>query len=135
VFQKGRRERRYKATFIDQGYCFHAGDWKFIDASLGGVFNENTVYREVTGWPSFEPWLSRIESFPAETAWAIAEVIPPGWYGGDRGSAGAVAGAACAGPRADHGIQGIEAAAVSQLGCGRGKGAKEQFFGGGLGAR
>jgi hypothetical protein len=83
VFQKARRERRYKATFIDQGYCFHAGDWKFIDASLGGVFAENTVYREVTGWPSFEPWLSRIESFPAETAWAIAEVIPPEWYGGD----------------------------------------------------
>jgi hypothetical protein len=83
VFQKGRRERRYKATFIDQGYCFHAGDWKFIDASLGGVFAENTVYREVTGWPSFEPWLSRIESLPAETAWAIAEVIPPEWYGGD----------------------------------------------------
>ena len=51
VFQKGRRERRYTATFIDQGYCFHAGDWKFIDAPLGGVFAENTVYREVTGWP------------------------------------------------------------------------------------
>jgi hypothetical protein len=83
VFQKGRRERRYKATFIDQGYCFHAGDWKFIDAIMGGVFNENTVYRGVTGWASFEPWLSRIESFPAETAWAIAEVIPPEWYGGD----------------------------------------------------
>ena len=83
VFQKGRRERRYKATFIDQGYCFHAGDWKFVDASLGGVFGENTVYRGVTGWPSFEPWLSRIESFPAETAWAIAEAIPPEWYGGD----------------------------------------------------
>jgi hypothetical protein len=43
VFQKGRRERRYKATFIDQGYCFHAGDWKFIDANLGGVFAENAV--------------------------------------------------------------------------------------------
>jgi hypothetical protein len=83
VFQKARRERRYKATFIDQGYCFHAGDWKFIDASLGGVFAENTVYREVTGWASFEPWLSRIESFPAETAWGIAEAIPPEWYGGD----------------------------------------------------
>ena len=40
VFQKGRRERRYTATFIDQGYCFHAGDWKFVDASLGGVFAE-----------------------------------------------------------------------------------------------
>jgi hypothetical protein len=83
VFQKGRRERRYQATFIDQGYCFHAGDWKFIDISMGGVFADNTVYRGVTGWVSFEPWLSRIENLTAETAWGIAEMIPPEWYGGD----------------------------------------------------
>jgi hypothetical protein len=83
VFQKGRRDRRYNATFIDQGYCFHAGDWKFVDAHLGGVFAENTVYRGVTGWASFEPWLSRIENLAPETAWAIAEMIPPEWYGGD----------------------------------------------------
>jgi hypothetical protein len=83
VFQKSRRERRYNAIFIDQGYCFHAGDWKFIDASLSGVFAENTVYRGVTGWDSFEPWLSRIENLVPETAWAIAEIIPPEWYGGD----------------------------------------------------
>jgi hypothetical protein len=82
VFQKTRRERRYSARFIDQGYCFHAGDWKFIDASLGGVFAENTVYRGITGWSSFEPWLSRIESLAPDTAWSIAEVIPPEWYGG-----------------------------------------------------
>jgi hypothetical protein len=83
VFQKKRRERRYSAAFIDQGYCFHAGDWKFVDASLGGVFAENTVYRGVTGWESFEPWLSRIESLAPETAWGIAEIVPPQWYGGD----------------------------------------------------
>ncbi len=82
VFQKSRRDRRYNATFIDQGYCFHAGDWKFIDISLGGVFAENTVYRGVTGWPSFEPWLSRIENLAPETIWGIAEMIPPEWCGG-----------------------------------------------------
>jgi hypothetical protein len=83
VFQKSRRERRYNATFIDQGYCFHGGDWKFIDAHLGGVFAENTVYRGVTGWASFEPWLSRIEELAPETVWGVAELIPPEWYGGD----------------------------------------------------
>ena len=83
VFQKKRRERRYHATFIDQGYCFHAGDWKFIDISLGGVFAENSVYRGVTGWTSFEPWLGRIETFLPDSVWAIAESIPPQWYGGD----------------------------------------------------
>jgi hypothetical protein len=83
VFQKNRRERRYNAIFIDQGYCFHAGDWKFLDISLGGVFAENTVYRGVTGWQSFEPWLSRIENLAPETVWGIAEIIPPEWYGSD----------------------------------------------------
>jgi hypothetical protein len=83
VFQKGRRDRRYTATFIDQGYCFHAGDWKFIDVSLGGVFAENTVYRSVTGWANFEPWLRRMETMEPESVWAIAETIPPEWYGGD----------------------------------------------------
>ncbi len=85
VFQKRRRERRYRATFIDQGYCFHAGEWRFVDVALSGVFTLNSVYRGVTGWSSFEPWLSRIERFSPETAWSIAEVIPPEWYGGDVG--------------------------------------------------
>jgi len=83
VFQKSRRERLYRATFIDQGYCFHGGDWKFVDATLRGVYAENTVYRGVTGWESFEPWLSRIESLAPETVWAIGETIPPDWYGFD----------------------------------------------------
>jgi hypothetical protein len=28
---------------------------------------ENTVYRGVIGWQSFEPWLSRIENLAPET--------------------------------------------------------------------
>ena len=49
----------------------------------GWCVRRNTVYRGVTGWESFEPWLNRIESLAPETVWAIAEVIPPEWYGGD----------------------------------------------------
>jgi hypothetical protein len=86
VFQRRGRERRYRATFIDQGYCFHAGEWKFVDVPLSGVFTLNSVYRGVIGWSSFEPWLSRIEAFPPETAWSIAETVPPEWYGGDVGA-------------------------------------------------
>lgn len=83
VFHKKFRERRYAATFIDQGYCFNAGKWKFVDAPLRGVYARNVVYRNVTGWESFEPWLSRIEEFDGGKAWAIAETVPPEWYGGD----------------------------------------------------
>ena len=83
VFQKNRRERRYRATFIDQGYCFHAGDWKFADAPLRGVFPHNSVYRGVAGWQSFEPWLARIEALEPAVVWEMAAGVPPEWYGGD----------------------------------------------------
>jgi hypothetical protein len=83
VFSKRPREKRYSAVFIDQGYCFNAGEWKFVDAPLRGVYARNLVYRSVTSWESFEPWLSRVEKLEAEKVWPIAEMIPPEWYGGD----------------------------------------------------
>ena len=83
VFERRPRERKYRATFIDQGYCFNAGDWTFPDAPLRGVFARNQVYARVRGWESFEPWLSRVEEFSGETLGKVAEEIPPEWYGGD----------------------------------------------------
>ena len=84
VFARSARERRYRAVFIDFGYCFHAGEWRFDDAPLRGVFPRNDVYRPVTGWDSFEPWLSRLETLPADAVWTAANDIPPDWYGGDQ---------------------------------------------------
>jgi hypothetical protein len=83
VFGKRPRERRYTATFIDQGYCFNAGEWTLIDTPLRGVFPSNQVYEGVVGWESFEPWLRRVEKMDLKTMWAAAEPIPPEWYGGD----------------------------------------------------
>jgi hypothetical protein len=83
VYERRVRERRYRAVFIDQGYCFNAGEWSFPDAPLRGVFARNRVYAQVRGWESFEPWLSRVEEFPASTLGRIAEQVPPEWYGGD----------------------------------------------------
>jgi hypothetical protein len=37
----------------------------------------------VSGWESFEPWLTRLETMPAETIWETANAVPPEWYGGD----------------------------------------------------
>jgi hypothetical protein len=83
VFTRRQRERRYKAVFIDFGYCFHAGEWRFEDAPLRGVYYRNDVYREIAGWESFEPWLTRLETMPEETIWKSANEVPPEWYGGD----------------------------------------------------
>ena len=83
VFTRRQRERRYKAVFIDFGYCFHAGEWRFEDAPLRGVYYRNDVYQEIAAWSAFEPWLTRMETMPAETVWAAASEVPPEWYGGD----------------------------------------------------
>lgn len=83
VFERKPRERKYRAIFIDQGFCFNAGDWTFPDSPLRGVYPRNLVYAEVTGWSSFEPWISRVETMKEGTLWSIAEAVPPEWYGGD----------------------------------------------------
>ncbi len=85
VFARRQRERRYRAVFIDFGYCFHAGEWRFEDAPLRGVYYRNDVYRGITGWESFEPWLGHLETLPADTVWQAANEVPPEWYGGDTG--------------------------------------------------
>lgn len=83
VFWKKSREKLYTATFIDQGYCFNAGEWSFPDSPLRGVYPRNEVYAGVQGWQSFEPWLSRIESMEADVLWNAAETVPPEWYGSE----------------------------------------------------
>jgi len=81
AFWKKARERKFTASFIDQGYCFNAGEWSYPDAPLRGVFGRNDVYSSITGWQSFEPWLDRIEAFPESSMWSLAEEIPTEWYG------------------------------------------------------
>ena len=81
AFWKLSRERKFTASFIDQGYCFNAGEWSFPDAPLRGVFGRNDVYACITSWNSFEPWLSRIENFPESSLWPMVDEIPPEWYG------------------------------------------------------
>lgn len=83
VFSKKAQERKYSATFIDQGYCFNAGAWDFPDSALRGVYARNCVYRDVAGWEQFEPWLSRIENFDPSVIREIAGEIPPPWTGDD----------------------------------------------------
>lgn len=83
VFARKARERRYRAVFIDFGYCFHAGEWRFEDNPLRGVYYRNEVYRGVRGWADFEPWLSRLEKLAPEVVWAAVEDVPPEWYGGN----------------------------------------------------
>src|SRR5215469_5053693 len=77
VFWKKAQERKYNVTFIDQGYCFNAGEWNFPDSALRGVYARNYVYEQIRGWESFEPTLSRIERFDPNLLAQLVGDIPP----------------------------------------------------------
>lgn len=82
--RKTLRSQRHHATFIDQGYCFNAGEWTFPDSPLRGAYANNCVYEGVMGWEAFEPALSRAEEMDAHAIWRCAADIPDEWYEGDR---------------------------------------------------
>jgi len=84
VFSRRARGRSYSASFIDHGYCFNAGEWTFPDSPLRGVYARNCVYKDVTGWDTFEPALTRAEQMDLDQIWQIAATIPPEWYELDR---------------------------------------------------
>lgn len=77
------REKKYTASFIDHGWCFGAADWEFRDGRLNGVFSRDEVYSGVTGWNSFEPWLSKLETLSSAAIWSAVENTPPMWYQND----------------------------------------------------
>lgn len=83
VFWRRAGQRYYNFSFIDQGYCFNAGEWTFPDSPLRGVFLRNAVYANVRGWESFEPWLSQLEQTDVNEIWRIAGSVPPEWYEND----------------------------------------------------
>jgi hypothetical protein len=83
AFCRAGKQRKFTAYFIDQGYCFNAGEWTFPDYPLRSVFALNEAYSWITGWESFEPWLSRVENLREDIIWSIAGQIPPEWYGSD----------------------------------------------------
>jgi hypothetical protein len=82
--RKTQRSQSFTATFIDQGYCFNAGDWSFPDSPLRGAYADNSVYEGVTGWGAFEPALSMAERMDTNAIWRCASDIPEEWYEGDR---------------------------------------------------
>jgi hypothetical protein len=81
VFFRPPGESRYRASMIDQGFCFNAGEWNFPDAPLRGLYARHRVYESVRGIESFEPWLARIEGKMDEAVFdEIYKEIPGEWY-------------------------------------------------------
>jgi hypothetical protein len=80
VFSKHRKSTKFKATFVDQGYCFNAGEWTFPDSPLRGVYSRNDVYASVSGWNAFEPALTCAEEMDIQAIAECAADIPKAWY-------------------------------------------------------
>jgi len=80
IFCRPKPRARLRAFFIDFGFCFNAGTWNFPDGPYRGLYSRDLPYRGVTGWDSFEPWLSRIESFPDASLHKIITRMPIEWH-------------------------------------------------------
>jgi hypothetical protein len=74
---------RYRALFIDHGFCFNAGEWNFPDAPLRGIYARGMVYEGVRGMEAFEPWIARLEKLDAAAFDEAASGVPDEWYDGD----------------------------------------------------
>ncbi len=82
-YRTGEEPGRYRALMIDQGFCFNDGEWNFPDSPLRGLYPRLVVYEEVTGWESFEPWLTLVREMDWRVAHGFAGRIPVAWYEGD----------------------------------------------------
>lgn len=80
IFHPTRSPQRLRAYMVDQGFCFNAGAWDFPDSPLRGLYPSRQAYRNVAGWHSFEPWLSRLENLPEEAIWEAADGLPEEWH-------------------------------------------------------
>jgi hypothetical protein len=80
IFVKAAKGSLYRATFVDQHYCFNGWRWTFPDLPHMGLYEHQYVYRDVTSWEDFEPVLSRAEKIDRFDLWKFATEIPPEWY-------------------------------------------------------
>jgi len=83
VFTRLALNAGYEVSLIDQGYCFNAGEWRFEDLPLRGVYYRNFVYQHVSYWDNFEPALSTAEEMDESDLWECAAGIPTEWCGDD----------------------------------------------------
>ena len=77
------QRRGFVAHMIDNGYVFDGPHWTFSDSPLQGLYFRPNVYRNVTGWNDFQPWLDRLIHLPEEVVDLAIKQVPPEWLEGD----------------------------------------------------
>lgn len=81
VFVPGNDQSLVRAVMIDQGFCFGGERWAICDTTRQGISHYHSMYSQVSGLRSFEPWLTRLEQeIDAQTLHEAASRVPPEWY-------------------------------------------------------
>jgi hypothetical protein len=75
--------RAFVAVFIDHGFVFGGPEWAFHDSPRRGLYHRPEVYRSVSGWESFEPWLERVRTLPEQVLDAALRSLPASWLADD----------------------------------------------------
>jgi len=74
----------YKALMVDNGFCFNGPLWTFPRRRRAYPYQRPSVYAQVEGFRSFQPWIDRIESKIDRGITALeAKKIPGAWYDGE----------------------------------------------------
>ncbi len=71
---------------IDHGFAFEAQNWQFQDSPQRGLYSRREIYQRVTGYDSFEPWLSKIRDCPSRILEDAYKQVPAEWVGESRSS-------------------------------------------------
>jgi hypothetical protein len=77
------RKMGFVALMIDHGFSFNGPHWDFPESAITGLYSRRMVYEKVRSLDDFEPWLSRVTSFPEDVLDRALRQIPPEWIGGD----------------------------------------------------
>ena len=77
------RKVGFVTAMIDHGFIFNGPHWDLPQSALTGLYPRRHVYSGVRSLDDFEPWLSRVENFPAEVIDRALRHIPSEWLEGE----------------------------------------------------
>jgi hypothetical protein len=84
IFSRPTGTQDFRATMIDNGFCFNGGEWDFPSVPLRGLCGRPAAYEAVRGIDSFEPWLQILDNTTGvHLLDQLADDIPPEWYARD----------------------------------------------------
>ena len=83
IFFRRPAQSKYTAHFIGYSKCFGGDRWVF-EETVNCSHRHPLIYRDITGWENFEPFLDRLISIPSHVVDGIAGAVPPEWYEGRR---------------------------------------------------